>query len=108
MLAHLSLGVSDLTRATVFYDAVLSALRFERILTSERSAGYGLPGTQNDRLLLIWQPELVPPGPGFHVAFKALDHGAVQRFYAAALANGGRDAGPPGPGPHYGPDYYAA
>ena len=26
----------------------------------------------------------------------------------AALANGGSGAGPPGPRPQYGPDYYAA
>ena len=33
---------------------------------------------------------------------------AVDAAYAAALEAGGRDDGPPGPRPQYGPRYYAA
>jgi predicted lactoylglutathione lyase len=42
------------------------------------------------------------------VAFAAPGRDAVDAFYAAALANGGRDNGPPGLRPEYHPGYYAA
>ena len=47
-------------------------------------------------------------GNGTHIAFIAKDRPTVDAFYAAALANGGSDEGPPGPRPHYHPNYYGA
>jgi catechol 2,3-dioxygenase-like lactoylglutathione lyase family enzyme len=109
VLSHLSFGVSDLARSTAFYDAVMAALGYARVYTSANGAGYGLPGTEIDKLLLIRQPDaVVPPGPGFHLAFFAPTREAVDRFHAAALRLGGTDLGSPGPRPHYGPNYYAA
>lgn len=108
MLGHLSFGVTDLARAIAFYDATLAALGYVRVWTSESAAGYGTPGG-NDRLALKLQSEpVVPPGPGFHLAFVAHSRMAVDRFHAAALASGGIDEGAPGLRPHYGPCYYAA
>ena len=42
------------------------------------------------------------------MAFAAPDRHAVDRFYAAAMANGGLDEGPPGIRHNYNPGYYAA
>lgn len=107
-LGHLSLGVSDLARATAFYDAALAPLGGARVWSNEHGAGYGPPG-KGDLLALKLQTEKVtPPGPGFHLAFDAPDREAVDSFHAAALAHGGRCDGPPGLRPHYGPRYYAA
>jgi predicted lactoylglutathione lyase len=39
---------------------------------------------------------------------KAPDREAVDAFYKAALAAGGKDNGPPGVRAHYHPGYYAA
>ena len=44
----------------------------------------------------------------FHLAFSAPSRAAVHVSHAAALQAGGQDNGPPGPRPHYGPNYYAA
>ncbi len=108
MLGHLSFGVADLPRAVAFYDAALGALGYARVWLSERQAGYGLPGG-GDRLALKLQTgAIVPPGPGFHLAFVADSPAAVDRFHAAALRSGGTDEGPPGLRPQYGPNYYAA
>ena len=108
MISHLSLGVSDLKRAAAFYDAVLGELGFVRVWTDATAVGYGPPGG-NDKLALKLQPNpVVPPGPGFHLAFAAADPAAVDRFHAAALRHGGTDCGAPGPRPHYGDKYYAA
>jgi catechol 2,3-dioxygenase-like lactoylglutathione lyase family enzyme len=43
-----------------------------------------------------------------HIAFRAESRAAVDAFYKAAMAAGGRDNGPPGLRPHYQPTYYAA
>jgi catechol 2,3-dioxygenase-like lactoylglutathione lyase family enzyme len=108
MIGHLSLGVGDLQRAMRFYDAALGALGYVRVWSSHKSAGYGVAGG-NDRLALFAHPgQASPPGPGFHLAFCAPDRTAVDRFHQAALANGGRDCGPPGPRETYAPTYYAS
>ena len=108
MLHHLSLAVSDLTRASVFYDAVLAPLGYVRAWTATDAIGYGPPG-ENDRFAIKAQlGPVAAPGPGTHLAFAAPSHEAVARFYAAALAHGGRDNGAPALCPEYGPDYYAA
>ena len=55
------------------------------------------------------EPGPVPVTPdGQHLAFRASGRAAVDAFYAAALATGGSDNGPPGLRPHYHPNYYAA
>jgi catechol 2,3-dioxygenase-like lactoylglutathione lyase family enzyme len=109
LLGHLSFGVADLARTTAFYDAVLGALGYARVFTASYAVGYGLAGTGDDRLLLILQAEpVIPPGPGFHLAFSAASRPAVDRFHAAALQFGGIDRGAPGLRPDYGADYYAA
>lgn len=107
MLGHLSLGVRDLARATAFYDAVLSALGFRRVWTSDAGVGYGLEAGK-DKLNLFPRPDSAPPGPGFHLAFDAPDRASVDQFHVAALAGGGVCDGPPGLRPHYGATYYAA
>src|SRR5690348_13338847 len=107
MLHHLSFGTNDLARSAAFYDAVLSALGYARVWSSETEVGYGVPGT-GDRFAVKQRPGAAVPGSGFHLAFAAADRGAVVRFYQAALQNGGRDNGPPGLHSQYGANYYAA
>ena len=108
MLGHLSFGVADLARAIRFYDAVLAPLGYVRVWTIERQAGYGVPGGGDKLALKLQSASVVPPGPGFHLAFVAPSHEAVDRFHAEALRAGGSDEGAPGPRPHYGASYYAA
>lgn len=108
MLGHLSFGVRDLERARRFYDPVMAALGQARVFNGPAAIGYGAPGTTNDRLLLTLRENAAPPGPGFHLAFDAPDHAAVDAFHAAALANGGTDNGAPGIRARYSPTYYAA
>ena len=108
MLGHLSFGVEDLERAAQFYDRILAPLGFVRVWSNERGAGFG-PKGGGDKLALFARPgQVVPPGPGFHLAFDAPSRAAVDAFHAAAMAAGGRDAGAPGPRPHYSASYYAA
>ncbi|MBY5356521.1 VOC family protein [Rhizobium leguminosarum] len=114
MLHHASLGISDIERSAAFYDAALTALGYIRVWDDIRpgetgqAIGYGNPGG-GDKLAIKHRPDgQRPPGPGFHLAFAAPSRQAVDRFYAAAIAHGGSDNGPPGLRSHYGEHYYAA
>jgi catechol 2,3-dioxygenase-like lactoylglutathione lyase family enzyme len=107
---HLSLGVADLGRAAAFYDAALPALGYACLWRKERAIGYGPVGFEGEAPFAIIQhgADAKPPGSGFHLAFRAPSHEAVDRFHAAAVAAGGVDEGSPGIREHYDPTYYAA
>jgi catechol 2,3-dioxygenase-like lactoylglutathione lyase family enzyme len=113
MLHHLSLGVVDIERSACFYDAALAALGYGRVWSDLRpggqnqAVGYGIPGG-GDQLALKQVAAGPEDLPGFHVAFAAPSIAAVDLFHKAAVAAGGRDNGPPGLRPQYGPTYYAA
>lgn len=107
MLDHLSLGSSDLKRATAFYDAALAPLGFVRVWTYPDAVGYGRAGG-DDKLAIKRRPGFIAPGPGFHLALTARTRNDVDAFFHAAVARGGTSNGEPGLRPRYGPGYYAA
>ncbi len=114
MLHHLSLGVVQIERAVVFYDAVLRPLGYVRVWSDLRpgeqgqAVGYGHPGGGDELALKQVSGGHGEAMPGFHLAFSAGSREAVAAFHAAALLAGGRDNGAPGLRLHYGPDYFAA
>jgi catechol 2,3-dioxygenase-like lactoylglutathione lyase family enzyme len=104
VIDHLGFEVSDLSRCTRFYDAVLYALGARRMFESERAVAYGINSP------LVWfvvRGRLPAPGYG-HLALTASGKAAVDAAHAAGLAHGGSDDGPPGWRPRYGAGYYAA
>jgi catechol 2,3-dioxygenase-like lactoylglutathione lyase family enzyme len=108
MLHHVSVGVADVERAAKFYDEVLGALGYKR---SAQFLPYAVAYGEGISELWIGQPHdqgAPSPGNGTHIGFSARTKGAVDKFHAAALENGGTDEGEPGPRPEYGPDYYGA
>jgi catechol 2,3-dioxygenase-like lactoylglutathione lyase family enzyme len=117
MIDHFSLPVSDYARSRAFYDKVLGALGYKVAMEVTDAptfigAGYGQPGGP-EPTFWIGAPQIASTTPpvtpeGQHVAFRASDRAAVDRFHREALAAGGKDNGPPGLRPHYHPDYYAA
>jgi len=109
MIDHLSLGVSDLARASAFYDAVLAPLGYVRLWTKERGVGYGKPGMRDEPFALVAAgPDAMPPGRGWHLALAASSRQAVDEFHAVAVRLGALDEGAPGIRAHYDPGYYAA
>jgi catechol 2,3-dioxygenase-like lactoylglutathione lyase family enzyme len=108
-LDHVSIGVSDLEAALAFYDAALAPLGIRRLMS------YGAVEGRLDHVgygsavkPYFWVGRGNPVGGYVHLAFPAQDRDAVNTFYAAALAAGGRDNGAPGLRPHYHPGYYGA
>ena len=106
MLGHISIGVRDLGKAGPFYDALFAPIGWVRQWTDPDGLGYGEAGGL-DKFAVFLRADAHPPGPGFHICFNAPSDAAVDAAYAAGLTNGGRDDGPPGLRPHFGPDYYA-
>jgi catechol 2,3-dioxygenase-like lactoylglutathione lyase family enzyme len=107
LVSHVSVGVTDLSRAGVFYDAVMATLGARRILEHGVGIGYGRAFPE------FWaaQPhdgKRAVPGNGAHICFNAPDPAVVTAFHAAGLSAGGLDDGAPGPRPEYAPGYYAA
>jgi catechol 2,3-dioxygenase-like lactoylglutathione lyase family enzyme len=104
MLDHVTIGVRDLRRAKEFYDRALRCLDIECLYTDEDGfAGYGVRPKA-----FFWIGHKGAEQTGIHVAFKAQDRSAVDRFHIEALKAGGRDNGLPGIRAHYHPDYYGA
>jgi catechol 2,3-dioxygenase-like lactoylglutathione lyase family enzyme len=109
MIDHISYAVSDYARSRAFYDAVLAPLGYRPMMEFDQVVGYGTGhGPQFWISAGAEATAAVGPGHGFHIAFRAPDRAAIDAFYRAALATGGRDNGAPGLREHYHPDYYAA
>jgi catechol 2,3-dioxygenase-like lactoylglutathione lyase family enzyme len=110
MIDHIGFSVSDYERAKAFYQTALAPLDYSLImevpaeLTGHApAAGFGTNG----------KPDFWIGGEGamnkpVHIAIIAKDRPTVDAFYAAAMAAGGRDNGPPGIRAHYHPNYYGA
>jgi catechol 2,3-dioxygenase-like lactoylglutathione lyase family enzyme len=103
-----SFGVGDLARANAFYDAVLAPLGIVRVWSATDATGYGFPGFDDAFAIKAEAPDTVASSGRFHLALHARNRASVVAFYAAAIALGGADEGPPGRCPEYGAGYFAA
>jgi catechol 2,3-dioxygenase-like lactoylglutathione lyase family enzyme len=111
VLDHVSLGVTNIDRSRHFYDAALHPLGLVRIVDfgEGRGSDYGAaPGSLGVEFTITAEAVVKTPIPGAHICFRAPGRPLVDAFYAAALATGGRDDGPPGLRPHYHAHYYCA
>lgn len=109
MLDHVGVGVADFARSKAFYTQALAPLGYTLLRqvgpdqNGVSHAGFGAEGRTR-----FWIGSGAPLTGRLHVAFAAESRPIVDAFYAAAIAAGGRDNGPPGLRPHYHADYYGA
>ncbi|HZP10588.1 VOC family protein [Methyloceanibacter sp.] len=112
MIDHIGISVGDVARTTEFYLKALAPLGIGIVMqvSAEETGGGAAVGFGAQGKPFFWIGEgLRPAGEGrVHVAFAARNRAEVDAFYAAAIAAGARDNGPPGLRPHYHANYYAA
>jgi catechol 2,3-dioxygenase-like lactoylglutathione lyase family enzyme len=105
-LDHVSIQAGDYRRSIAFYEKALAPLGIKGMLNfggdGWHTIGFG------DTRPFFWIGTGTALSGKLHVAFTAKSREEVDAFYAAALAAGGRDNGPPGLRPHYHANYYGA
>ena len=109
MIDHIGFPVSDYARSKAFYEQALAPLGYTVIMElAETTSGSPAVGLGRDG-----KPDFWIGGEGglqgiMHIAIAADNRAAVDAFYHAAIAAGGKDNGAPGLRPHYHPSYYGA
>ena len=104
MFDHIGLQVKDLAAAVRFYETALAPLGF--VLCSQDATGAGL-GPKGEPALWLYADGGTRK-PGVHVAFRAKNRAAVDKFYQDGIKAGGKDNGKAGLRADYSPTYYAA
>jgi len=105
MYDHIGLKVKNLDASVRFYTAALAPLGCVLCSRDDSGAGFGPP---NAPALWLYHAANSTGGTGTHVAFRAGERLAVDRFHAAGLKAGGHDNGKSGLRADYSPTYYAA
>jgi catechol 2,3-dioxygenase-like lactoylglutathione lyase family enzyme len=112
MISHVTVGVTDFSRAFAFYSPIMDELG-SRLKFHDAEAPWAgwMPADAPRPLFLIRPPyngETAAPGNGQMVALLAPSRTLVARVHALALQHGGTCEGLPGLRPHYHPNYYGA
>ncbi len=112
ILDHLGINVTDYDRSKAFYTKALAPLGITVVMEYGTFCGFG-----RDKKPDFWigagrasfqteeQVRVITP---VHVCFAARSRADVDAFYAAAMAAGAKDNGPPGVRKEYHPKYYGA
>ena len=107
MIDHISIAVSDLARASRFYEAVLGTLGMAKVRAWPAAVGFGKAYPE---FWINHRPNMTPVADdsGVHICVRARGKDAVDAFYASAMRAGATSDGAPGMRPEYNDKYYAA
>jgi catechol 2,3-dioxygenase-like lactoylglutathione lyase family enzyme len=103
IIDHIGLAVSDYDKCKTFFTQALAPLGITLVMEVEGWAGLGKGGKAE-----LWFGTHTQTQQPLHIAFVAENRAQVRAFYAAAIAAGGKDNGPPGVRDIYHPNYYGA
>jgi catechol 2,3-dioxygenase-like lactoylglutathione lyase family enzyme len=107
MIDHVSLAVSDIERAVVFYERALAPLGLTKLVTRPAMVGFGKAYPE------LWinlraGMQRAAPDSGVHLCLRARTIAEIDAFHEAALAAGAVSESPPSLRPHDRVRYYAA
>jgi catechol 2,3-dioxygenase-like lactoylglutathione lyase family enzyme len=110
MFDHVSITVSDYARSKAFYLQALAPTGHSRLVELPAVPGgrAQAAGFCHEDGSDLWIGQGDASRPPIHIAFRVSSRAAVDAFYEAAIAAGGRDNGAPGLRPQYHPNYYGA
>jgi catechol 2,3-dioxygenase-like lactoylglutathione lyase family enzyme len=110
MIDHVSVIVSDFARSKAFYVQALAQTGHSKLVELPEARGKDAPiaGFCHADGSDFWIGQGDATTPPVHIAFRVPSRAAVDAFYEAAIAAGGRDNGAPGLRPHYHANYYGA
>jgi catechol 2,3-dioxygenase-like lactoylglutathione lyase family enzyme len=102
MYDHIGLKVKSLDASVRFYTAALAPLGFVLCSRDDGGAGFGPKGEP-----ALWlHLHKGPANGGAHVAFRAPDHAAIEKFHSEGLKAGGSDNGGGRPARRLQPDLF--
>ena len=108
MFNHITIGTNDLEKSIVFYDAIMGALHYERVLVLEdESIAYG----KNEALFWIQKPmagKKAESGTGTYFCLNAPNKEGVEAFHNLGVKFGGTSLGEPHYQKQYGENYFSA
>jgi catechol 2,3-dioxygenase-like lactoylglutathione lyase family enzyme len=112
MIAYVTVGTNDMSRAKRFYSAFLPALGYG-VSEGPEGLSYVLPASAGQPpagpdfyVKPPFNKEAATIGNGSMVAFEAATQAQVRELHAAAIKAGGRDEGQPGFRESYGPRFF--
>jgi catechol 2,3-dioxygenase-like lactoylglutathione lyase family enzyme len=110
VIDHTGLSMTDPKKSREFYEKALAPLGYSVLMEipTEYTGGAVVLGLGVPPKPDFWLHQGPPQTPRIHIAFAADSREQVDAFYRAAIEAGGKDNGPPGPRPHYHPNYYGA
>ena len=97
MIGYTMVGTKDLSKASEFFDKVLSVLGAKRLMEEEKFVVWGHSMDETCfSTCLPYDGNEAKPGNGTMIAFSAENEEVVNKAYKAALDNGGTCEGEPG------------
>lgn len=106
MIDHVSIGVSDLTSAVVFYEPLLLTLGHQKLVEKSGTVGFG---KKYPEFWLNHRPNRIQDeNNGAHVCLRCSSVEVVLAFYEKAIIQGAKSSGRPGLRVEYHDSYYAA
>ena len=112
MLDHIFMSVRNLDKSVSFYAQALAPLGIRHVVDYDGADGPpghpDLKGFGSRGRVYFWLRQGSSDADAVHVGFIATSEAEVNAFYAAAIAAGATDNGPPGARLYCDPRYYAA
>ncbi|MEQ8857500.1 MAG: VOC family protein [Pseudomonadales bacterium] len=97
MIGYVTIGTSDMDRATAFYDALLAEVGAKQLFGQDRIKFYGTgPGAAMLAVCIPYDQKAQHPGNGTMVAIPGGSREGVDKLYSKAIELGATDEGEPG------------
>ena len=78
MLHHISFAVSNITKASLFYDVCLEPLGYRRVYSSDPFIGYGVEVKDKDKFAIVSKSKKIQlPESGLHIAFSVPNRDSI-------------------------------